>query len=326
MNVYDFDQTIYNGDSTIKFYYFCIKKRPIILFCIPRQIFAATMYLLNIYSKKKFKEKFYCFFKYIPNIDKFVDEFWKREYKNINNWYLKQKENSDVIISASPSFLLKKATNMLDISTLIASEVNKHTGKYIGNNCYGEEKAKRFLEHYPNSKIENFYSDSFSDQPMADLSENAYIVCKEGIFDWTQKKQRKSQKKFKESSLQFFRYGFWGLFTTMINLLFFYVLTENGVFYLLANIISYYVAVLINYLTNFYLVFEMQHKSVHVFLKKLLDFLLLRSSSLFIDSGIFFILVTLIGFDKYICRVCLSVFIIIINFFWSKRKIFVKAN
>ena len=26
MNVYDFDKTIYNGDSTLDFYFFCLKK------------------------------------------------------------------------------------------------------------------------------------------------------------------------------------------------------------------------------------------------------------------------------------------------------------
>lgn len=31
MNVYDFDKTIYAGDSTIDFYLFCLKRQPAIL-------------------------------------------------------------------------------------------------------------------------------------------------------------------------------------------------------------------------------------------------------------------------------------------------------
>ena len=31
MNVYDFDKTIYKGDSTLDFYFFCLRKKPIII-------------------------------------------------------------------------------------------------------------------------------------------------------------------------------------------------------------------------------------------------------------------------------------------------------
>lgn len=33
-NIYDFDKTIYDGDSTVDFFLFCLKREPIlILFC-----------------------------------------------------------------------------------------------------------------------------------------------------------------------------------------------------------------------------------------------------------------------------------------------------
>lgn len=88
MNVFDFDKTIYNGDSTLNFYLFCLKKKPILVLCIFQQLFAAGLYLANIYSKTKFKEKFFCFLNYIDNIDDYVTEFWQLEKDNICNWYL----------------------------------------------------------------------------------------------------------------------------------------------------------------------------------------------------------------------------------------------
>ena len=39
INVYDFDKTIYNGDSTIDFYLFCLKKKFSIILLLPLQIY-----------------------------------------------------------------------------------------------------------------------------------------------------------------------------------------------------------------------------------------------------------------------------------------------
>ena len=58
----------------------------------------------------------------------------------------------------------------------MASKVDIHTGKYDGLNCHGEEKVIRFHEVYPDQKVENFYSDSRSDTPMAKLAEHAWLV------------------------------------------------------------------------------------------------------------------------------------------------------
>ena len=61
MNVYDFDKTIYNGDSTIEFYLYCVLKKPVILLCFPRQLWGAICYKLGFINKTQFKEIFYCF-------------------------------------------------------------------------------------------------------------------------------------------------------------------------------------------------------------------------------------------------------------------------
>ena len=39
MNVYDFDKTIYDGDSTIDFYLFSIKKDFTLIRYFPKQVF-----------------------------------------------------------------------------------------------------------------------------------------------------------------------------------------------------------------------------------------------------------------------------------------------
>ncbi len=183
MNVYDFDKTIYHGDSTVNFYKYCILKKPSILKYLPKQLWAFFLYFVQIYDKTTMKEKFYVFLQGIDNIDALIEAFWEKNMKKIKSFYKEQKRNDDVIISASPEFLLFFPCEKLNIN-LIASKVNKHTGEYDGKNCYGKEKVLRFRKLYSDSKIESFYSDSLSDTPLAEIAEKAYLVNKNKISDW----------------------------------------------------------------------------------------------------------------------------------------------
>lgn len=186
MNVYDFDKTIYDGDCTLNYYFYCLKKYPKILLCLPRQVCAAIKYKLGKLTKTEFKEEFYCFFYEVKDISSTVEKFWDIEEKKIKKWYLECKQKDDVIISASPDFLIQEACRRLEVTAIIASKVNCETGKYQGINCYGEEKVKRFYAIYPErtDKIDCFYSDSYSDLPMARIAEKAFLVKKNKVEVW----------------------------------------------------------------------------------------------------------------------------------------------
>ena len=131
-------------------------------------------FALGLITKTKFKEKFYTFLKSIPDIDSAVLRFWQSHEKNLKGWYLDQKRDDDLIISASPEFLLTPICEKLGVR-LIASRVDKFSGKTDGENCWGEEKVKRF-DAAGGGKIDEFYSDSRSDTPLALLAEKAFIV------------------------------------------------------------------------------------------------------------------------------------------------------
>lgn len=183
MNVYDFDKTIYDGDSSVHFYLYNLKKDFMMIRYIPRQLSALIRYKLKKISKTEMKTIVYTYFESIPNMDKRVADFWKKHEKHIQIWYLKQRKEDDVIISASPTFLLEPICNKLNV-TLIASMVDKKTGKNLRENCYGEEKPIRFQEHYDLSDMDEFYSDSLSDTPMAYHAKKAFLVKKEKIKPW----------------------------------------------------------------------------------------------------------------------------------------------
>ena len=192
MNVYDFDGTIYDGDSSIDFYLFCIKKKPVIFWkSIFNQLSGAVLFKLGIISRKRFKEKYFCFLKRISIDDALLNEFWNQKYSRVKAWYLKQKKSDDLVISASPEFLLRPVCEKLGVS-LIASEVDILTGHFEGENCRGEEKVRRFQEQFPDGVIERFYTDSKADLPLMRIAKEAFFVQKQTVIRYCFDGQTKS--------------------------------------------------------------------------------------------------------------------------------------
>lgn len=183
MNVYDFDDTIYRGDSTSDFIKWCVKKKPSLALHHTKTGICFCAYKAKLVDKTYFKEKMYGFLQHIPDIDEWVEEFWDQHIRNIKSWYLNHKKPDDVIISASPEFLLKPVCECLGIKNLMASKVDKHTGFYLGINCFGAKKVHRFMEIF-NDNIDEFYSDSLSDAPLAKLAEKAYLVKDDILIPW----------------------------------------------------------------------------------------------------------------------------------------------
>jgi phosphoserine phosphatase len=124
------------------------------------------------------KEKFYGLLKYVDDIDNHVENFWNTHEKNIMTYYKDKKDHSnDVIISASPEFLLKPISKRLKVKYLIASRVDKQTGKTTGLNCHDVEKVKRLNDVFDDYLVLETYTDSIkSDTPILMLANRQYLV------------------------------------------------------------------------------------------------------------------------------------------------------
>ena len=184
MQVFDFDKTIYKGDSSIDFYLYCVKKHPGLLRFLPLQIWHIIKYKFHQCSKEEMKETFFIFLKGLFDVDKDIDDFTDKNLYKIQEWYLNIQNSADVVISASPAFLLESFSQKSTHFSVIASKVDKLTGKFEGANCHGEEKVRRFREVYPEAEISTFYSDSDSDLPMARLAKQSYKIYKGTCKKW----------------------------------------------------------------------------------------------------------------------------------------------
>lgn len=182
MKIYDFDGTIYDGDSSVDFFRFCIKQNLWCLRILPVFGVYVVLYFLKLCSKEKMKSAYFRFVRCFDDINSVVVAFWEEHEDKIKEFYLKQKQADDIIISASPTFLLKPICERLCV-TLIATETDPKSGKLLGKNCHGEEKVLR-LRSVTDCACEEFYSDSQSDAPLAKLAKRAYLVKGSEIKEW----------------------------------------------------------------------------------------------------------------------------------------------
>jgi len=195
--VYDFDKTLYDGDSSIDFWIFLHLRRPWLILFTPVYLAAALFYLFGWTSFHKLKETLFIGINLMSkkSLSRVVDRFWRHAHRRVFPWVkdrlAEQKTNRHtlVCISASPEFLLDKTVNQLGFELLIATRFvhkKRRISHFIdGENCKGEEKIRR-LEKSPYSQKAGYrlceaYSDSLSDLPLLISAEKSFIILKGAI-------------------------------------------------------------------------------------------------------------------------------------------------
>ncbi len=179
MNVYDFDNTIYDGETVIDFFKFYLKMRPSLIRFVPLMAYMLLRYKLGKISLFELEQKILKYTKKIvicpEEIENYVIAFWDINEKKIKTFYKEQQKPDDVIISASFGFILKEIMKRLNITNYLCSDIDFKTGE-ITQLCFRDNKPDIFKATYPDAKIDNFYTDSINDLPMIKLSEKAYMV------------------------------------------------------------------------------------------------------------------------------------------------------
>ena len=175
MNAYDFDKTIYPGDSATHFWWYCVRRHPRAVSSALRALGPLSKGLTGRLSRGDVKQALYTCLRYMPDPEKEVKAFWDGHIRRIYPWYLSRRRDDDLIISASPAFLIEEACRRLGVRCL-ATTMDPATGRIHGENCRGEEKVRRFRTAFGSAAVEEFYSDSLSDRPMMELAERGYLV------------------------------------------------------------------------------------------------------------------------------------------------------
>lgn len=178
-DLYDFDKTIFNGESGSEFYLFCLVRNPKIIRYFPRQIkYAFRHFVTHTATLGEMKEAFYACLEAI-DADKQAELFWQKNYHRINKWFLsRDKSVATIVCSASPLFQIKPVCDRLGVDLIIATDIDKSSGKLNGENCKGEEKIKRIKKAADEYTIRDAYTDNpVSDAPLLSLAtRDKYLV------------------------------------------------------------------------------------------------------------------------------------------------------
>lgn len=122
-------------------------------------------------------------------------------------------------------------------------------------------------------------------------------------------------------------YLFWGVVTTIVNLAVFQFLS-SGIHwnYQLANVLAWFLSVLVAYFTNKVWVFGSHYSTVRAFVKEFCWFYFYRGLTLVMDVAIMYVGVSLLKFDtpiqQFIVKIIDNVVVVIANYIFSKWLIF----
>ena len=185
MNVYDFDGTIFKSNCTVSFALWCMMRHPKLFFMYFPGVFSAWIQnKMGRIPDYKMLRKLFGFLTMIDDFEVQIERYWDRHEREISAWYLAQKKEDDLIISASPACIIAPIAKRLGVN-YVATEYDREYGVFLNNLMYAKEKAQYIFDRgFP--PIEQFYSDSLSDTPLALCADKAFFVTKRAtaVTDW----------------------------------------------------------------------------------------------------------------------------------------------
>ncbi|MBP3655993.1 MAG: haloacid dehalogenase-like hydrolase [Clostridia bacterium] len=180
IDVYDFDGTIYDGDSTTDFVLFAIRRHPNVLLGLPRIAGAA----LKLYRKQigltEFKSVLFAEMAERMELPTEAGLFWlsPKTKAKLGDWFAHTPRDLPIAIcSASPEFEIIHAAKLLGVKTVIGTRVDTATGELIGKNCKAEEKLRRLEQAFGEYEIRAMYTDDAkADGPLLAAAREGYIL------------------------------------------------------------------------------------------------------------------------------------------------------
>ena len=118
---------------------------------------------------------------------------------------------------------------------------------------------------------------------------------------------------------KFVKFGLVGVLNTLINWIIFALLNFIGVYYIVANVIAYVIATANSYIWNSKWVFKYNWKNKKETTAK---FVILNLIGLGLNTGILYLLVDMVGFNKLIALVITTGIVMIINYIVNKLWVF----
>jgi phosphatidylglycerophosphatase C len=182
--VFDFDGTLYSGDSLIDLCLFYYQKKPLRIWYVIIQALSFIRWKTHRITTTQFKSIFVGFLRADSETEilRIAHLFWlkNRKFKLqiLNEFYQWKKEDVVLtIVSASPDLFLQPIAAKLGADVIIATALipskNRHL---ILENCRGEIKIKRLTNYFGAYQLLAAYSDNEDDIPLLKMAHAGYFV------------------------------------------------------------------------------------------------------------------------------------------------------
>ena len=180
MNVFDFDETIFDGDTAFEFITEFVRKNPSLMKLAPDIITVVRDYKNLTFRFEDLVDKYGGVISDLivsQNVDarQIAKDFWDKREHRIKPFYFEIQKEDDLIITASPKFQMDEICKRLGIKHYLASEFNLRTGEF-GRPCFRERKIEFFREAYPDGVIDDFYTDSLNDEFLFPYAKRVFFV------------------------------------------------------------------------------------------------------------------------------------------------------
>ena len=133
-------------------------------------------------------------------------------------------------------------------------------------------------------------------------------------------------KDFFKKHDEFIRYGFWGIVTTILHILLFWLLINLNIKYPIANLITLIFIKTIAYIINKIFVFKTKCKNVLELFNEIIKYILSRLFTMVIDYFGLILLVEVFNIYELIGKVIIITIVVIINYFLCKYVVYKKRS
>lgn len=317
MNLYDFDGTIYNGDSGIDFIKYSFIRKPFLVFrYVLKTAFKFFKYKSGKCEFKEVKESMFAYVTKINNLESFVKKFVKKNRHKIKKFYFEQRQKSDIIITASLDFYVKPLCHSVGIKRVIATKYDPNTGRIIGNNCKGQAKEKVLLNRFKTVRFNSVYTDSIDDTVLFKYSDNNYIINKNKIEKYNEEYQFKK----KIFDVDFLIFVFCGGMGTLSNFVCSSIISLklNPV---VAYVCGYSISLIVSYLLNIKYVFKRKIK-ITDFIKFAISYI----PNFLILFSFVYVFINILDINKYITYLLSAIVGLPVTFLILKLLTFKKSS
>lgn len=315
VNIYDFDDTIYKGDSSYDFIWYCLSRDARLWKHLPKISFALVRYVLGLTTRKKVKESAFSFLKDVKNTDKVLETFWDKHEKKIAPWYRKNHQKNDIIISASAEFLLAPIAGRLGVGTLIGTKMDKTSGRINGENCRGEEKVLRLKATGFTEGIDAVYSDTLTDLPLLNLAKRPFIVKKNKVMMLGEYKPSPGEA-FKD--LAFLRFLFVGGVNAVLGVVFSYGASLVLSSPLISFVLGYSLSLVISYFLNSIVTFRRRDFSVRQFCSFIISYI----PNFFVQVIVVQVLTSILGMNPLVTYILAVIVAVPVTFLLLSKRTF----